>query len=208
MLWNFTASLLIKIVSVHLVGHINLGTKMFPGLDLQLSNFLFSNAKCYYFNRPSPRKLLPVCSNITFLARVYTCDARKFKYDMSCEWREIFLLPTNPLRSIVGGYLFSFTSLDHRGKHQLQTQFTQNINGIHLRQKFIIFFLLSILFCASNIATYGTVNAQCFTEGFVFHLHNFCRWAEQTKALVAVLVKITLYLCFQYILKLHNITKQ
>lgn len=55
------ASLLIKTVPVHLLGHIDVGSEMFPGLDLQLSNFVFSNVICYYFNRPSSGKVLPVC---------------------------------------------------------------------------------------------------------------------------------------------------
>lgn len=83
-LWNFAASLLIK-VPVHLLGHINVSSEMFPGLDLQLNNFVFSSVKCCYFNRPSSREVLPVCSNITFLVRLYTCDARKIKYDVSYE---------------------------------------------------------------------------------------------------------------------------
>lgn len=160
---------------------------MFPGLDLLLSSFVFCNVKCYYFNRPSSRKVLPVyCSNITFLVWLYTCNARKIKHDMSCEWRDIFLLPTNPsLWNIVGGYLFSFTSLGHTGNHQLQTQFThlENMNGVQLRQEFITFVLLSILFYASNIATCGTGNAQCPTEGFAFRLYRFLQMSRTTQSL-------------------------
>lgn len=161
MLWNFTASLLIKVVPVYLLGHIDVGTEMFPGLDLQLSSFVFSNVKCYSFNRPSSRQVLLVCSNM-FLVWLYTCDA---SVDEACDARKIKYCLVGEERFSCFPPILLSEALWEATYFHLHLLITEAITSCrhssrkhewHPSKTGIGFLLLSILSCAANIATYGT----------------------------------------------------
>lgn len=115
-------------------------------------------------------------------------------------------LPTSPTKAMVVGYLFSFTSLNHRGSHQMQREFTGTVWKhewqIQRKQESIIFHLILNTILYFKIINYGTVNVQCLTEtGFAFHLHRFLLM-HKTHLSFCCCSGHQPCICFQCILKL------